>query len=99
MHGIIELDYAFFIDAAHEAPAIDILLPTRQSRQIIDVDAVKVVSLFRVISSRPNQTRGNGLRLRFGSKLDAPFHPTRVLCIELRLRSFLDLFQETKRRY
>src|SRR5256885_8631202 len=52
----------------------------------------------RVITSRPNQTRSNCLRLRFGSELDAPLHPARVLDIELRHRAFLDLFQETDRK-
>src|SRR2546427_762134 len=85
--------------AEHESVSLRVLLSARQSRQIIDLDAVEIICLFRVITSRPNQTRGNGLRLRLGSKLDAPFHPARVLCIELRLRSFLDLFQETKRGY
>src|SRR5437879_7398504 len=83
--------------AAHESVLLFVLLPPRQSRQIIDVDAVEIIGLFRVITSRPNQTRSNCLRLRFGSELDAPLHPARVLDIELRHRAFLDLFQETKR--
>src|SRR2546430_16623999 len=62
------------------------------------MDAVEIISLFRVVTSRPNQTRGNGLRLRFGAQLDSPHHPARVLYIELRHGAFLDLFQETIRR-